>query len=118
MALQQFPLAISYGKTDAVKNSGGYLTNMMAEAAPQDAKTPVTLIGSPGLREFANTGDAPVINGLEINGRMYVVTFDSLYRVYPDGGFFRLGELTLRPACSLATNAVSIVVTDGNRIFS
>lgn len=118
MALNPFPLAISYGKTEAVKNSGGYLVNMLAKAAPQDAKTPVTLVGAPGLKEFADLGNAPIINMLEINGRLYAVTFDSLYRVYPDGGMYRLGELTLRPTCSLATNAVHIVVTDGNRIFA
>ena len=40
-----FRLPISYGHTDAVKDSGGYLINLEAEAAPVDARTDLYALG-------------------------------------------------------------------------
>lgn len=118
MKLQPFPMPVAYGLTDAVKNSGGYLINMEAEKAPQDAKTPVTLLGSPGLKLFADTGTDPVLQKIEINNADYAVTKGGIYRIFPDGGEFKLGIFVLDPLCSIASNGIHIVVTDGKRIFA
>jgi len=118
MKLQPFPLPISYGQTDAVKNSGGYLINMEAEKAPDDAKTPVTLLGSPGLKLFCDTGIDPVLSKIEINNADYAVTKTAVYRIFPDGGFYRFGTVALETLNSIATNGIHIVVTDGKRIFA
>lgn len=118
MRLSPASLPIAYGQTDAVKNSGGYLINMEAEKAPDDAKTPVTLIGSPGLQAFTNVGVDPVMQLIEINRAAYIITKTSIYRLFSDGGTFRMGAVSLDPACSVATSGLHIVMTDGKRIFA
>lgn len=115
--LKPFPLPVSYGRTDAVKNSGGFLINWEAEAVPPgaDARTPVTLKGSPGLSLFANTGDFPVVDGLVINNRAYIATKNAIYRIFPDGGHYKLGTIALLAKGRAATNGLDFVVTDGLR---
>lgn len=118
MALDPFPLPIAFGKTDAVKGSGGHLINWMAEQAPADAKTPVNLLGTPGLRLFSQVGDNDILAGVEINNAFYVVSKGGFYRVFPDGGAFLLGTLELDPQCSIASNGLHVVVVDGKRSFA
>lgn len=115
---QPFALPISYGQTDAVRNSGGYLSNWEAEVAPKDARTPVTLRGSPGLALFTDTGDFPVVGMIEVNGAGYVVTKDALYRIFPDFGSFKLATFALGLRVRVATNGLAIVATDGLRAWS
>lgn len=110
-------LAISYGKTDSVKNSGGELWNWYAEAAPEDAKTPVTLFGSPGAVLFSDIepegtpGDA--LDGVVVNDQLYVWTTTGLIKVYADGTYRRLGNATLTAPARCDTNGVDIVCVDG-----
>lgn len=118
MSLSPYPMPIAYGHTDAVKNSGGYLINMEAEKAPDDARTPVTLNGSPGLDLFNNTGVDPVLEEIEVGGAGYAVTKGGIYRIFADGGYFKMGTVVLEPQCSIATNGLAIVVTDGKRAFA
>lgn len=116
----QLPLPIAYGKANAVRNSGGFLVNLEAEAVPDgaDARSPVTLRGSPGLKTFCNTGDFPIVDGLEINGAVYVATKNAIYRIFPDGGSFKLGTVSLLARGRCSTNGLDFVVTDGLRIWS
>lgn len=115
---QPFALPISYGLTDAVKNSGGHLINMEAEVAPRDARTPVTLRGTPGLLEFADLGDFPVVDMIEVAGACYACTRTGIYRLFPDGGYFQLGTVILRNRGHMETNGLAIVMVDGLRIWS
>lgn len=118
MAPQPFPLPISFGHTTAVKNSGGYLINMMAEVAEKDARTPVTLVGTPGTRLFGSIGLEPVIQMITVNAAPYAITERGFYRMFSDGGFFLLGSVALDPRASVDTNGLHIVVTDGKRAFA
>lgn len=113
-----FPLPISYGKTDAVKNSGGFLINWEAEVAPRDALTPVTLRGSPGLELFSDLGTQPCVGAIEVDGAGYIITKTGLYRVFPDGGSHQFATFSLGVRVSVATNGIHIVATDGQRIWS
>jgi hypothetical protein len=112
------PLAIAYGRTDSVKNSGGVLINCYSERAPEDAKNPVTLVGAPGQLQLAvldvapNVG--PVGDGIVVNERPYFVTTKGLYKITNVGGTVRkLGALVVNAFAQMATNGLDIVIVDG-----
>lgn len=121
---QPFPLPISFGRTDAVKNSGGYLINLEAEVAPRDARTPVTIRGTPGLGPFADTTNEitgisqPCVDMLTLNDACYLCTKDAIYRLFPDGGHYKLGTVALGVFGRMETNSLDIVMVDGLRIWS
>ena len=115
---QPFPLPISYGHTDQVKNSGGYLINLEAEVAPPDARSPVTIRGTPGLSTFWDTGDFPVVALIENDGACYIITKNALYRGFEDGGTFKLATFALQSLANASTNGIDIVATDGFRIWA
>ena len=114
------PLAVAYGQTDSVKNSGGTLVNCYAERAPEDAKNPVTLVGSPGQFPFATLDVAPnlgpVADGIIVRERPYFVTAFGLYKIINAGGTVRkLGSLGVNAAARMASNGIDIVIVDGER---
>jgi hypothetical protein len=113
-----FALPISYGATDAVKNSGGYLVNLEAEVAPKDARSPVTLRGSPGIAQFADTGVSPVVAMIDVDGAGYVITRVALWRVFPDGGVHQFATFALEAPASVSSNGIEIIATDGTRTWS
>ena len=102
----QLPLPIAYGKANAVRNSGGFLVNLEAEAVPDgaDARSPVTLRGSPGLKTFCNgvqarigraqhrlatIGNALLVQGRDRrgNGRDFIVSRPSDAKLDPHALF-------------------------------
>lgn len=107
-------MAVSYGATDSVKNSGGVLINMYAEKAPQDAKNPVTLIGSPGQVAFATCGaSGTVCHAIEHGQYVYVTTTAGLFRVTNAGVVTQLATFTVLPLARMATNGTHIMIVDG-----
>ena len=112
------PLAIAYGRTDSVKNSGGVLINAYAERAPDDAKNHVTIVGAPGQFALATLDIAPnigpVADALVLNERPYFVTTKGLYKITDAAGTVRkLGALSVNAAAQMATNGLDIVIVDG-----
>lgn len=112
------PLAIAFGRTDSVKNSGGVIWNGYAERAPDDAKNPVTIVGSPGQLALAvldiapNVG--PVADGVVVNEKPYFVTTKGLYKITNAAGTVRkLGALAVNANARMASNGVDIVIVDG-----
>lgn len=114
------PLAIAYGRTDSVKNSGGVLINAYAERAPDDAKNPVTIVGAPGQFALATLDIAPnigpVADALVLNERPYFVTTKGLYKITDAAGTVRkLGALSVNAAAQMASNGLDIVIVDGQK---
>jgi hypothetical protein len=119
-APKPFPLPISFGQTDAVKNSGGFLINWEADAVPPgaDARTPVTLRGSPGLAVFSDISEFPVVDGLVVNDACYVCLKNGIYRIFPDGGSYKLGTISLLAKGRASTNGIDLLVADGLRTWA
>lgn len=114
------PLAVGYGRTDSVKNSGGVIWNGYAERAPEDAKNPVTIVGAPGQLQLATLDVAPnlgpVAHGLMVNERPYFVTTKGLYKITNAAGTVRkLGALSVNANARMATNGTDIVIVDGQK---
>ncbi|KKL66623.1 hypothetical protein LCGC14_2143130, partial [marine sediment metagenome] len=74
--------------------SAQQLVNFYAEQAPRDAKSPVALFGTPGIKAFCDgIGDGP-IRGMELmNGILYVLSGDVLYSVTSDCVKTILGDI-------------------------
>lgn len=113
-----WPLAVSYGLTDSVRNSGGFLTNLFAEKAPADAIDAVALVGTPGLKVFSALGVNPLVDMIDINGACYAVTTNGFYRLFPGGGSFKLGNVVLRSSGMMVDNGLAILIVDQLSTYS
>jgi hypothetical protein len=110
-------LPVSYGATRSVKNSGGVLVNAFAEQAPEDAKSPITLFGMPGLEKLLEIPGERVRHGIVVNDSLYVWTNLGLHKVYSDGTSKKLGDASLSYPIRTASNGLNIAATDGTKAF-
>lgn len=67
------------------------VVNMYAEREPKDAKTPVAVLGHPGIRTFATCGSGPIRGMRNFGGTLYVVSGGTLYSVSSTGVVTSLG---------------------------
>ncbi len=68
--------------------------NCYTEKAPETAKTPLTLIGTPGLKLFGTIGDGPIRASHSMGGVWFVVSGADLYSVDPAGTGTLIGSLS------------------------
>ena len=86
--------AINSYQARSLPLSAQRLINFYAEAAPKDAKSPVVLYGSPGIKTFAASVGGGPIRGLDVmNGLLYAVSGNTLYSVNSLGTATFLGEI-------------------------
>ena len=113
----QIQWAINSYQARALPLSGQRLVNFYAEAAPKDAKDPVVLYGTPGIKKFCDgVGDGP-IRGFEVmDGLLYVVSGCTLFSVDKDCVITPLGSIKVggagEPGSSSPASA-TIAVTAG-----
>jgi len=68
-------------KHDSLPISAQRALNLYAERQPQDAKSPVTVHGVPGITTFATLGEGPIRGFRKLGGILYVVSGPWLYSV-------------------------------------
>ena len=92
--MPQIQWAVNSYQARALPLSAQQIVNLYAEAAPKDAKSPVVLYGTPGIKSFCDcVGDGP-IRGMEgMDGVLYVVSGDVLYSVAEDCTLVALGSI-------------------------
>lgn len=118
--------AINSYQARALPLSAQQLVNFYAEAAPKDAKSPVVIYGTPGIKSFADTvGDGPIRGTKKMDGVLYAVSGCTLYSVDSTGTATALGSIAVGasrtpPNCtdkvSMSHNAAStpqLVIVDG-----
>lgn len=87
----------------ALPLSAQQIVNLYAEQAPKDAKDPIVLYGTPGIKAFAATvGDGPIRGMRNFAGTLFAVSGNTLYEV--DSA----GSETSRGAINTATGPVSM----------
>ena len=111
----------------ALPLSAQRLINFYAEQAPKDAKSPVALFNTPGIKEFCPVvGDGP-IRGMEVmDGILYVLSGDVLYSVLEDCTHVALGSLVgdEKPSDALLTitggssGTISSITVDGVELLA
>lgn len=67
------------------------MVNAYAEKEPEDAKSPVAIIGAHGLTNFATCGSGPIRGGHFFGGTAYFVSGGTLYSVSSTGASAALG---------------------------
>lgn len=94
------------------------LVNCYAQAEPASAKTNVTILGGPGVEEFAQIGDGPIRGFIELDGVPYIISGSELYSVAEDGvGTLLSGANSINGngVVPMSTNGLDIVMVDGTK---
>jgi len=115
----KIPFATQSYQARSLPLSAQRVVNLFAEAAPQDARSPVVLYGTPGLTLFGTIGTGP-IRGLHVMGTtLYAVSGDQLFSVSSSGTGTLLGNLAGRARTSgpvdMADNGRQLVVVNDGR---
>jgi hypothetical protein len=85
--------------------------NLYSEAQPQDAKTPVALLGTPGLVSFATPGSGPIRGLATMDGLLYAVSGAGVYKIASDGTATLLGSMsTSTGTVSMDASASQLVI--------
>lgn len=108
------PFATQSYKSASLPISAQRCVNCYAEQEPQDAKTPVAVLGSPGLLPFAVCGSGPVRGFNYMNGIAYVVSGQRLYSLTNGGVVADIGgAIGGSGIVSMANNGTQICIVNG-----
>ena len=86
------------------------LVNCYAEQAPLQAKAPVALLRSPGVRSWVTLPTSPVRGMCVHSNSLYVVAGARLYRVTQGGAYTEIGSLPGTARVSMASNGLQLVI--------
>jgi hypothetical protein len=90
----QVQFAVQSYQARALPLSAQRVVNLYAEAAPKDAKDPVVVYGTPGIKEWANpVGDGPIRGAEVMDGVLYAVSACVLYSIDSTGRATALGSI-------------------------
>jgi hypothetical protein len=112
-------LPLSSYQLASVQSSPERLVNCFVEQLPPDAKGPVRLTRAPGITEFADLGDGPVV---EIHyapafDKLYVVSGEKLYSVSSTGASAELGTVGAGRT-SITSNTASVAVCVSPNVYT
>lgn len=116
--MQRIPFATNFGQSRSVPLSRQRVVNLFPEAAPQNAKSQVVLIGTPGQVAFSELTN---IRGmLWMGSYAYAVSEKTLYRVFKDGTTEALGTIPGNDFVGMETNGrqLCIVTEPDGYIYS
>jgi hypothetical protein len=86
------------------------LLNLYSEQEPEDARSPLILRSTAGLRLFATAGAGPVRGLITMNDVLYAVSGSTAYRIASDGTATSLGTIAGTDPVTMATNGSQIAV--------
>lgn len=95
--------------------------NLYAETIETSgAQTQRSYLGTPGLDVFCSFPDGPTRGSVEINGRSFVASSDTLYEIFADGTFVARLDGTLDTfggQVSIAASNIELLVVAGGRAY-
>ncbi len=92
--MPQIQWAINSYQAHSIPLSAQRIVNLYAEGAPKDAKDPVVIYGTPGIKAWATTVGVGPIRGMEVmSGVLYVLSGGVLHSVNSAGKATPLGSL-------------------------
>ena len=125
--MPQVQFAVQSYVARALPLSAQRTINFYAEQAPKDAKSPVVIYGTPGIKTFCdNVGDGP-IRGMEVmDDLLYAVSGDVLYSVEPGCNNIALGSIAggAKSASAIfeitdgSSGTISSITVDGVEAFN
>lgn len=117
MALQPIQFASQSYQDRSLPVSAQRLVNLYLQANPREAKSAVTLHGTPGLKLFASVGTGPIRGIQAMGGQLYVISGNSAYLVRQDGTSTELGAIPETGPVQMAANITQVAVVTSTRIF-
>lgn len=96
------PFATTCYQARSLPLSAQRCVNLFVETAPNDARAPVILYGTPGLVSLGTVGNGPIRLLHEMGGILYCVSRDQLYSVNSSGVGTLLGTLAGPPLTDYA----------------
>ena len=112
------PFATQSYRSASLPVSAQRAVNCYAEQEPQDAKTPVAVLGAPGLLSFATCGSGPVRGFNFMNGIAYVVSGQRLYSLTSAGVVTDIGgSIAGSGVVSMANNGTQVCIVNGSEGF-
>lgn len=100
----KIPFALHSSELVTKGQSSERAVNCYAERAPEDAKTPLTLLGTPGLKLFGTIGTGPIRAMYVMGGVGYIVSGTELYSINSSGTGTLIGALTVASDYQMASN--------------
>ena len=91
------------------------MLNCYLEQAPPSAKTLAAVVSSFGISSFTTAGNGPIRGGLVVNGTLFVVSGNGLYRISSAGTATSLGTTPNTDRVFMAGDGINVlVVTQGD----
>lgn len=113
MAIQRIPFAVASDEAVSHPYSRQRLLNLFPETPQTRGKSPVLILGRPGLKPFATAGLGPVRGSGVMNGVLYVVSGTALYRVTQYGVASLIGTILGTGFVIMANNGTQLAIATG-----
>ena len=113
MNLVQIPFAVHSYQSRSLPLSAQRLVNLYPESAPQDAKSPVVLHGTPGLKSFADTAVGPVRALHVMDSVLFAVSSSTLYEISSSGGITSRGTVAGTGRVKMVDNGSTLLIQVG-----
>lgn len=107
------PIGLQPGEGRSEPLSVERLINLYAEKAPENAKSPLVLHGTPGLTTWKTLAESPVQAGVLWNGLLYVLSGGHLYSITESGTVTDLGDTLITGEAYIHTSDDQLVICDG-----
>lgn len=111
------PFAIQSAQDLSLPSSAERAVNFYAQQLPPNAKTPVEVLGTPGLLLFSSLGGATIRAARVWNGAVYAVSGTGLFRVTVTGASTMLGSLPAIGEVYLADNGDQLGILVGASLY-
>ena len=109
----RIPLAAESYQARSRPLSAQRLVNLYPERAPDAAKTPLVLFGTPGLKLFATAGTGPIRCSYVMAGTLYVVSDTEFYSIDTAGTATLIDSITGSGAAGMDDNGSELVIVSG-----
>lgn len=109
----RIPFAIQSYQSRSLPLSAQRCVNLYAEAAPKDARTPVILHGTPGLKAFSTLATNPVRGVIRMADTLYAVAGTTAYQIDSVGTATSLGTVPGTGLVKMAHNGTQILCLTG-----
>lgn len=110
----RIPFATQSYKSASLPLSAQRCINWFAEQAPPDAKTPIAILGTPGLKAWTTVGNGPIRGYKRLGKDLYVVSGIEAYKVSQTKVATLLGTVPGTGRVRMANNDTQMVVITGN----
>ena len=106
----RIPFAVQTYKGRSLPLSAQQLINLYPEKAPPDAKMPIVLYGTPGLKLFGTAGDGPIRGRHNFKGTLCVVSGADFFTVNSSGVAVNRGTVGGSGPVPMADNGTELAI--------